>query len=118
GGDRQSHCLAPRRATVALGPRPCDAAAPAAHPSLPDLRMSRPRAQRFWSKILFAALGALLSLGLASTAFFRWSLGRSGLSMVPRFPLAAFVQHLPDHLRWVIPYALLSASVIPLRALQ
>jgi glycosyltransferase 2 family protein len=69
-------------------------------------------------KVLLGVLGVLISVVLISTVFYRWELGGPGPLLVPRFPLGEFFRELPDHLPWLIPFLLLSASVIPLRALQ
>jgi hypothetical protein len=68
--------------------------------------------------VLLGVVGAVISVALISTAFFRWNLGGQGPLLVPRFPLREFFGELPSHLIWLIPFMLLSASVIPLRALQ
>ncbi|MBN1206125.1 MAG: flippase-like domain-containing protein [Myxococcaceae bacterium] len=60
----------------------------------------------------------MLTIALISTAFFQWNLGGPGPLLVARFSLGAFFRELPGHLVWLIPFMLLSAAVIPLRALQ
>ncbi|WP_163998398.1 lysylphosphatidylglycerol synthase transmembrane domain-containing protein [Pyxidicoccus caerfyrddinensis] len=69
-------------------------------------------------KALLAALGLVLSVVLLSTAFFKWNLRGAGALLQPRFPLDEFVRALPGHLVWLLPFLLLQASVIPLRAVQ
>jgi uncharacterized protein (TIRG00374 family) len=69
-------------------------------------------------KVLLGVVGVVLSAALISTAFFRWNLSEPGPLLVPRFSLGEFFRELPGHLPWLIPFLLLSASVIPLRALQ
>ncbi|MET0402250.1 MAG: lysylphosphatidylglycerol synthase domain-containing protein, partial [Cystobacter sp.] len=68
-------------------------------------------------KVLAVGVGAVLSVFLVSSAFFRWSLGPGPL-LTPRFPLEQFVEDLPGHLPWLIPFLLLSAAILPLRAVQ
>ncbi len=69
-------------------------------------------------KAVLALLGVVLSAVLLSTAFFRWNLKGPGPLLVPRFSLSDFVSDLPGHLVWLIPFMLLSAAIIPLRAVQ
>lgn len=69
-------------------------------------------------KAALGLLGVVLSVVLLSTAFFRWNLSGEGPLLVPRFSLGDFVRELPGHLVWLIPFMLLSASIIPLRAVQ
>jgi glycosyltransferase 2 family protein len=80
-------------------------------------RPGKPRG-RTLLKILMGAVGLVLSAALISTAFFRWNLGKPGPWLTPRFPLREFFTELPGHLPWLIPFLLLSASIIPLRAIQ
>lgn len=68
--------------------------------------------------VLLGVVGVVLSVVLISTAFFHWNLRGDGPLLVPRFPLREFFRELPGHLVWLVPFMLLSASVIPLRALQ
>lgn len=69
-------------------------------------------------KALLAVFGLVLSVVLLSTAFFRWNLHDAGPLLQPRFPLDEFVKDLPGHMVWLLPFFLLQASVIPLRAVQ
>ncbi|MFP2928377.1 lysylphosphatidylglycerol synthase transmembrane domain-containing protein [Pyxidicoccus sp. 3LG] len=69
-------------------------------------------------KVLLAVLGLVLSVVLLSTAFFRWNLDGPGPLLTPRFPLDKFLRDLPGHLVWLVPFMLLQASIIPLRAVQ
>jgi hypothetical protein len=69
-------------------------------------------------KAVLALVGVVLSVVLLSTAFFRWNLGGEGPLLIPRFSLGKFFQELPGHLRWLVPFVLLSAALIPLRAVQ
>lgn len=81
-------------------------------------RASRPEEGRTVLKVLAGLVGAVLSVLLVSTAFFRWNLGGDGPWLIPRFSFSKFFRDLPGHLRWLVPFALLSASIIPLRAAQ
>jgi hypothetical protein len=76
------------------------------------------RAGRTYLHALLVLVGVVLSAFLISTAFFQWNPWKPGPLLTPRFPLRKFVHDLPGHLRWLIPFMLLSASIIPLRALQ
>ncbi len=69
-------------------------------------------------KALLVLVGVVLSVLLVSTAFFRWNLTGPGPLLEPRFSLEKFLRDLPGQLVWLIPFMLLSASIIPLRALQ
>ncbi|XXF80346.1 lysylphosphatidylglycerol synthase transmembrane domain-containing protein [Myxococcaceae bacterium GXIMD 01537] len=69
-------------------------------------------------KALLALLGVVISAVLVSTAFFSWHLRGPGPLLVPRFSFSQFMRDLPGHLVWLIPFMLLSASIIPLRAVQ
>jgi glycosyltransferase 2 family protein len=73
---------------------------------------------RTWLKVLLVVGGVMASVLLVSTAFFRWNVTGPGPLLEPRFPLRKFLRELPGHLVWLIPFMLLSASIIPLRALQ
>lgn len=79
--------------------------------------MKRPAGRTFLHALL-VLVGVILSAVLISTAFFRWNLGEPGPLLIPRFSLRKFMQDLPGHLRWLIPFMLLSAAIIPLRAVQ
>ena len=69
-------------------------------------------------KVLGGALGLLLTALLISTVFYRWNLGGDAPLLVPRFSVREFFRDLPGHLDWLVPFALLTASLIPLRAIQ
>jgi glycosyltransferase 2 family protein len=69
-------------------------------------------------KVLLGIVGVVLSAFLVSTAFFSPSFSDEGLRLVPRFSFEKFVEDLPGHLVWLVPFMLLQASIIPLRALQ
>jgi uncharacterized protein (TIRG00374 family) len=73
---------------------------------------------RAWLKGLLILVGVVVSVFLISTAFFRWNVGEPGPLLVPRFSLRRFFRELPGQLVWLIPFMLLSASIIPLRAVQ
>jgi uncharacterized protein (TIRG00374 family) len=68
--------------------------------------------------VLLGVVGAVLTVALISTAFCRWNLSGPGPLLVPRFPLGDFFRELPGHMVWFIPFLLLSAAMLPLRALQ
>ncbi len=69
-------------------------------------------------KVLLGVVSVVLTVALLSTAFFRWNLRGPEPLLVPRFSLEKFFRELPGHLPWLIPFLLLSAAVLPLRALQ
>ncbi len=67
-------------------------------------------------KLLLAVVGAIATVVLMSTAFFRWSFEPGQPLLTQRFPLGQFVRDLPQHFGWLLLFVLLSASMIPLRA--
>jgi hypothetical protein len=67
-------------------------------------------------RVVFAVVGMVLTVALMSTAFFRWDLSGDGRLLTPRFPLGEFFRELPSHFGWLVLFVLLSASMIPLRA--
>ncbi len=69
-------------------------------------------------KTLLALLGVAISAVLLSTVFFQWSFDGVGPMLTPRFSLRDFASDLPQHLTWMLPFILLSAAIIPLRAVQ
>jgi uncharacterized protein (TIRG00374 family) len=85
---------------------------------VPEARARTRQRSRVLLKVLVGILGAVLSAVLISTAFFHWNLRGGGPLLVPRFPLGEFFRELPGHLVWLVPFMLLEASIIPLRALQ
>jgi glycosyltransferase 2 family protein len=69
------------------------------------------------AKVAGLVIGVPLSVVLIATAFFKIDV-HGGQLLTPRFDFGHFVHDIPSHLHWLIPFFLLSASVIPLRALQ
>jgi len=63
-------------------------------------------------------LGMAASTALAASAFFHVRLAGGRLALAPRFALGAWASDLPRHLPWVGAFALLTATLLPLRALQ
>jgi len=88
---------------------------------------SRPRppdpSRATWTtrRILKRAAGAILVVGLTvlliGQAFYRVQL-QGGLRVEPRFDIGEWFADLPGHLGWVALFALLTASMAPLRALR
>jgi hypothetical protein len=64
-----------------------------------------------------AVLAALLSVAFAALAFFRVSLTGGVLRVAPRFDLQDWLQRLPSHLPWVVPFVALTATLAALRAI-
>lgn len=69
--------------------------------------------KRRWALGVAGAAGTIV---LASLAFVRPRLA-GGFHLEPRFDLARWVADLPAHARWLVPFALLSATLPALRAL-
>lgn len=67
-------------------------------------------------KVLVGLLGVVISTVLITSAFFRYDLSGDGPLLVPRFSLGHFFAQLPWHLRWLVPFMLLQAALLPLRA--
>lgn len=68
-------------------------------------------------KLLSGVLGLVLTVILLLSAFFKFKL-KGGLGLIPRFSFREFIHELPGHLDWLIVFILLSAAIIPLRAIQ
>ncbi|ATB32246.1 lysylphosphatidylglycerol synthase transmembrane domain-containing protein [Melittangium boletus] len=73
---------------------------------------------RTYLKVLMVLVGVVLTVILVASAFFTWNPGGPGPLLLPRFSWARFFEDLPAHLRWLIPFLLLSAAILPLRAVQ
>jgi len=69
-------------------------------------------------KVLLAVVGVVLSVGLVGSTFFRVGREDGRLTLTPRFDLSTFLADLPGQVVWLVPFILLSAAIIPLRALQ
>lgn len=68
-------------------------------------------------KILLGIVGVVASIALIGTAFFQVRLV-GGFQLTPRFDFAKFLRQLPGHVQWLLPFLVLSASMVPLRAAQ
>lgn len=68
-------------------------------------------------KFLSVVVGALLTVVLLLSAFYRFNLG-DGPLLIPRFSFKEFVQELPSHLDWLVVFIALTAAILPLRAVQ
>lgn len=67
-------------------------------------------------KTVLAVVGAVVSVFLIATAFF--TLDPATHHLVPRFSVTEFIHDIPANARWLLPFALLTAAMAPLRALQ
>jgi hypothetical protein len=65
-----------------------------------------------------AVVGVGITLALGSTAFVTWTLDGTALLATPRFSSRQFLDVLEGHMGWVIAFLLLSALILPLRAVQ
>lgn len=81
-------------------------------------RRVRGQQGKAYLKALGGLLGAVFTVVLISTAFFRWHLTGPGPLLTPRFSLSEFIHDLPHHLPWLAAFIVLSGSMIPLRAVQ
>lgn len=68
-------------------------------------------------KIAAIAFGVAFTLALGSTAFLSWNLHGRPL-VTPRFSVSAFRHALGANLPWLVVFTLLSAAMLPLRAVQ
>ncbi len=80
--------------------------------------LSTAAAGRTTLKVLGTVLGVVVSVALVLSAFFRIHLSGDAPLLEPRFPLLRFLRDIPSHLPWLVPFVVLSAAVLPLRALQ
>lgn len=72
-----------------------------------------------WLLRAFAWIAGLAaSAAIAASAFVRVQRTAAGFALTPRFALGPWVNDLQNHLPWALTFGLLTASVIPLRALQ
>ncbi|MFN7132228.1 MAG: lysylphosphatidylglycerol synthase transmembrane domain-containing protein, partial [Myxococcales bacterium] len=78
-------------------------------------------AGRRWKRRLVRAglgvVGLCVSVTLIASVFFRIQL-RPSLQFIPRFEVGEWVSDLPAHLPWLAVFVVLTALIIPLRALQ
>jgi Lysylphosphatidylglycerol synthase TM region len=68
-------------------------------------------------RVLVGVGATLISVVLAGLAFFRVTLIHGALRIHPRFDFAAWIERLPSHLPWVIPFVALTATLSALRAI-
>jgi hypothetical protein len=68
-------------------------------------------------RVLLGVVAALFSAVLAALAFFRVSFPDGHLRIVPRFDFASWLEQLPSHLPWVVPFIVLTATLAALRAI-
>ncbi len=86
-------------------------------PALPAAAHA-PEAGRTALRVLGGVVGLVLSVALVLSAFYRVDLTGPGAVLTPRFPLLHFLAEIPSQLRWLLPFVLLCAAILPLRALQ
>lgn len=79
---------------------------------------ARPFWKRWFVRVPLTILGAILSLAFIASAFFDPSLADGRLSLAPRFQIGSWLDALPRHLIWVIPFAACAAATLPFRALS
>jgi hypothetical protein len=69
-------------------------------------------------RALAVLIGAVLTVVLVSTVFFKWNLTGPGPLLTQRFSVGEFVSDIPRHLHWMIAFAILTGLMVPFRALQ
>lgn len=81
--------------------------------------MSRGARQRGMTLVKFLTVlaGAAITVMLLLSAFYKFNL-KGGPLLVPRFSFSEFISELPGHLDWLVIFILLSAAILPLRAVQ
>jgi hypothetical protein len=67
--------------------------------------------------VLVGVGAALFSALLAGFAFFRVTFGHGTVHVLPRFDLREWLERLPSHLPWVVPFVALTATLSALRAM-
>lgn len=78
----------------------------------------KPPGGRASLKVLAVIVGAVLTAFFVSSPFVQWHLGGGGPLLTPRIDFGKFVADLPGHLPWLLAFILLSAAVLPMRAVQ
>jgi len=68
-------------------------------------------------RVILGVGAALFSAMLAALAFFRVTFTGGQLRILPRFDFASWVERLPSHLPWVVPFIVLTATLSALRAI-
>jgi hypothetical protein len=68
-------------------------------------------------RVLVGVGATLFSAVLAALAFFRVTLAGGTLQILPRFDLREWLERLPSHLPWVVPFVALTATLSALRAI-
>lgn len=63
-------------------------------------------------------VGAIITILLGSTAFFDWHFGDAQPLLTPRFSVREFGAALTSNLGWLVAFFVLSAAMLPLRAVQ
>jgi hypothetical protein len=68
-------------------------------------------------RVLLVVGAALLSVVLAGLAFFRVTFADGRVNITPRFEFHRWLESLPSHLPWVVPFIALTATLSALRAI-
>jgi glycosyltransferase 2 family protein len=69
-------------------------------------------------KGLVAFVGLVVSIALIVAVFYRWDLSGKGPLLTSRFNFGQFIQKIPEHGHWLWGFVLLTAMIIPFRAVQ
>lgn len=84
----------------------------------PQTRSTRAPQGSATLRILGIVIGVVASVLLLSTVFFRWDFSGDGPLLLARFNAKQFISELPKHLPWLAAFIVLSAAIIPFRAVQ
>lgn len=84
----------------------------------PDKDNPAPPAGRRGLRAALVVVGAVITILLGSTAFVDWSFSGDKPLATARFSVGQFVSALGDNLGWLVIFFILSAAMLPLRAIQ
>jgi glycosyltransferase 2 family protein len=68
-------------------------------------------------RVVFGVAAVVLTAVFAAFAFYRVTFSGGALRILPRFDLGEWLERLPSHLPWVVPFIVLTATLSALRAI-